>query len=428
MSEAADGWLEELRSAVGAEASDDEVDVEGLGLVSSVTPADAEAFARGLALLSSGGRAAVIRGSGTQRGLGNPLRRADVALSTEKLSGIDTFDPQDGVLHAGAGTKLSEIRSRVNAEGWELSLDPAGEGEGGTLGGALSTAAIGPRRLGFGAPRDAVLGLDVMLATGERTRCGGRVVKNVTGYDLAKLYTGSFGTLGVIEGAWLRLRPLPEDVAQCSCDVASLEKGIEFGIALSRRYSARAALLLSPGLARQLEEKAEDDVSAWRIVAEFAGDEAATGRDVAWFEEQTRGTSSGAGVNRKVDAIARVGAMQGRGLGPKAMRARVALMPSQLVRFCEALRRGGAELIVHPGQGLAYAIFDGRELNPAIELLQSTTLASEGSLLFESLAEFAKSGHDVFAASRSELSIMHELKQRFDPAGVLNPGRFAGGI
>lgn len=428
MSDAGAHWFDELRDAVGARAGDDEVDVEGLGLVASLIPKDAEAFARALALLCERGRSAVIRGSGTQSRLGNPLRRADVALSTQGLAGIDTFDPQDGVLHAGAGTQLSEIRNRVNADGWELALDPAGEAQGTTLGGVLATAAIGPRRLGFGAPRDSVLGLEVLLASGERTRCGGRVVKNVTGYDLAKLYTGSFGTLGVIAGAWLRLRPLPEEVAQRSCDVASLEKGIEFGIALSRRYSARAALLLSPGVARQVAQKGGEESSAWRIVAEFAGDKAALERDVDWFEGQTRGTSSAASSDPSLDAIARVAALQGQAMGPKAMRARIAMLPSRLVRVCELLRRGGAELIVHPGPGLAYAIFEQHELNPAIGLVESAAREADGVLLVESLAEFAKAGHDVFAASESELSLMRKLKQRFDPAGVLNPGRFAGGI
>ena len=421
-------WEDELRDAFGAGPSDDEVDVEGLGLTPSLVPHDGEAFGRGLALLSQHGRTAVIRGSGAQGGLGNPLRQADVVLGTECLAGIDEFDPQDGVLHAGGGTKLSEIRNRVNAEGWELPLDPSSEAQGTTLGGALATAAIGPRRLGFGAPRDCVLGLDVLLASGEHTRCGGRVVKNVTGYDLAKLYTGSFGTLGVIEGAWLRLRPLPQEVAQCSCDVVGPEKGVELGIAISRRYTTRSVMLLSPGIVRQLSLQADEEVSSWRLLAEFAGDDAATRRDVEYFEQEMRGTSSGAVAESRVDGVTQVGALQGRALAPKGMRARIAVLPSRLVRTCESLRRGGAELIVHPGLGLVYALFQDRELNPAIEGVEAAAREAGGTLLYESLAEFAKASRDVFGASDSSLALMRSLKQRFDPAGVLNPGRFAGGI
>ena len=88
----------------------------------------------------------------------------------------------------------------------------------------------------------------------------------------------AIGTLGVIEGAWLRLRPLPQEVAQCSCDVVGPEKGVELGIAISRRYTTRSAMLLSPDIVRQLSMQADEEVSSWRLLVEFAGDEAATRR------------------------------------------------------------------------------------------------------------------------------------------------------
>ena len=107
---------------------------------------------------------------------------------------------------------LRDVREALAASGWELSLDPPGRDS--TVGGCLAAASVGPRALGLGLPRDQVLGLTVSLASGERVRCGGRVVKNVTGYDLNKLYTGSFGSLGVIESAWLRLRAAPRALGE----------------------------------------------------------------------------------------------------------------------------------------------------------------------------------------------------------------------
>lgn len=422
------GWIDELREAVGEPTDAAELDVEGLGLIARCSPIDGEAFGRGLALLSEKRGTALIHGSGTQMSLGNVVRHVDVALSTKHLSCVDTFDPQDGVLHAGGGTRLADLRKLVNAEGWEIPLDPPFEGQGTTLGGVLSTAAIGPRRLGFGAPRDCVLGLDVVLASGERTRCGGRVVKNVTGYDLAKLYTGAFGTLGLIEGAWLRLRPLPEDVAQRCVDVANAEKGIRLGVGLARRYSARAVMLLSPGLARRVAGEAESEVSSWRLYAEFAGDVPAVEHDVAWFESESRELGGLAALQSGIDSIGRIGKLQSDDLDSRGLRARIAVLPSRLEHLVAALRQAGAELVIHPGLGLVYANFEGRELDASIEAVDRAVQESSGSVFFETMPSLTKSQHDVFRASEPSLTLMRALKRRFDAAGVLNPGRYAGGI
>jgi glycolate oxidase FAD binding subunit len=196
--------------ALGSELTDcalelhDPVPLDGVDIAATLSPRDGESLARAVAAVARAGLAAVPRGDGGHLGLGNPPSRADLFLSTLALSGVLAFEPAEGVCRAGAGTRLSELRRSVEAEGWELPLDGPGSA---TLGGALAAASVGPRSQGYGPARDAVLGLDVVLGSGERTRCGGRVVKNVTGYDLAKLYTGSFGSLGVIESAWLRLRP-----------------------------------------------------------------------------------------------------------------------------------------------------------------------------------------------------------------------------
>lgn len=428
MSGLAGSWLDDLHAAIGDGAADDfaEIDVDGLGLVPSLSPPDADAFGRVLESLSASGRSAWIHGGGTQMGLGNLVRHADVALSTRRLTGIDIFDAQDGVLHAGAGTKLSELRERANAEGWEVPLDPPGEARGATLGGVLSTSAIGPRRLGFGPPRDCVLGLGVVLASGERTRCGGRVVKNVTGYDLAKLYTGAFGTLGVIESAWLRLRPLPEQTVQRRVDVANREKGILAGVAAAQRYTARAVALLSPGLVRKLEGLAESEVSSWQLFAEFAGDAAAVEHDAAGFDKATRG--AGSAPAGSFEWTLRVAQLQGEAVAARAMRARVAVLPSRLSRLCSSLRRSGAELIVYPGLGLVYALFEDCEVEATAESVARAASEAGGSLLFEAMSDYVKARLDVFAVPESPLSLMRLLKQRFDAAGVLNPGRFAGGI
>jgi len=206
------------------------------------------------------GVSALVRGCGGHLGFGNPPRSADVFVCVERLTGVDEFDAADGVCHAAAGTTLAEVRETVAARGWELPLDPPGERT--SVGGTLAAAAVGPRALGFGLPRDGVLGLEVVLANGERTRCGGRVVKNVSGYDLGKLYTGSLGTLGVIEGAWLRLRPRPATTRMLEMGFAQLAEACAAGLAAARRDSARAVALASA---------APPDGEGFGLVLEFAG-------------------------------------------------------------------------------------------------------------------------------------------------------------
>jgi glycolate oxidase FAD binding subunit len=181
--------------------------LDGVALAASLAPADAAEMGRALTEISAAGLVAIPRGGGRHLHLGNPPARADLCLSTHRLAGIEALEPAERVCRAAAGTPLAELRRAAASHAAEIPIDGPGDA---TLGGALAAASTGPRSHVFGRARDAVLGLDVVLGSGEVTRCGGRVVKNVTGYDLAKLYTGSLGSLGVITAAWLRLRPAPE--------------------------------------------------------------------------------------------------------------------------------------------------------------------------------------------------------------------------
>jgi FAD/FMN-containing dehydrogenase len=208
-------------------------EVDGAKLEIAIEPRDDQSLARSVATLAERGIGAIVRGGGTRIGFGNPPRGARVLLSTRRLAGVVEVDADEGVVRALAGTPLGEVRDEVLAAGWLLPFDAPGTHT--TLGGVLATAAIGPRHLGFGRPRDLVLGLDVVLGDGARTRCGGRVVKNVTGYDLMKLQIGAHGAFGVIRAAWLRLRPLPESERTLSAVIGSDAASIARAVAAARR-------------------------------------------------------------------------------------------------------------------------------------------------------------------------------------------------
>ena len=406
------------------------VRVDDCDIHATLRPADGETLGRALSALTAGGFAALIRGGGTRMSLGNPPRRADLFLSTEALRGVDVFDSEDGVVHVLGGTPLAALRAEVSSQGCEVPLDPPGDRS--TLGGTLATAAIGPRRLAFGSPRDCVLGMEIALGSGERTRCGGRVVKNVTGYDLAKLYTGSFGSLGVIEAAWLRLRPLPERVEvriAALSSSASMPAGetLEQAIELSRRESARVVALVSPGLTDRWASVGVPE-SHWLLVSELAGHAAAVDRDLGWMGDRFDSVSAGS------DCITVLNELQGDSVQEGSLRARVAVLPSALPSSAAALRSTGAELLIHPGLGLVYALHrieagpEEGAWTASMTAIAETAGSAGGAAVFEQVPSHAKRGFDVLGDPGPALPLMRRLKERFDPGGVLNPGRCAGGL
>jgi len=410
--------LRALREALGpgCVSEDEGTRVDDEPLAPTLRPADAESLAGALRALGRLSLACVIRGGGSRLELGNPPRGASLLLSTASLTGVDVFDASEGVCHARAGTPLAAIEALVEPGGWQLPLDPPGSRS--TLGGALAAAALGPRAQGFGRPRDCVLGLEVALADGSRTRCGGRVVKNVTGYDLNKLYTGSLGTLGVIEGAWLRLRPRPARVALLEFAPDRLAVACAGALAAARRPSARAASLHAA--------RVRPGQPPFGVVVELAGDEASVDRDAAWCESELGATPAAA------SALERVRDRQGSTPGGGGLRFRIAGLASRSQAALTSLWEAGAELLSHPGLGLIYAGFalpgpeDPAAVDAAFRCTVAAAAACGGALMLESAPAWAKRGRDVFGDLAGALPLARELKRRFDPAGLLNPGRFAG--
>ncbi|MEE2675279.1 MAG: FAD-binding oxidoreductase [Myxococcota bacterium] len=386
--------------------------VEGALLEATFRPRDGDELSRGLAALSEQRLPVLVRGGGTRLQIGSPCPAARALLATEGIVGIDEFDSDDGVVHVRAGTPLAVVAKAVSDAGWELPLDPPGATT--TVGGAIAAAATGPRRQHFGSPRDCVLGLQVVLASGERTRCGGRVVKNVTGYDMAKLYTGSFGSLGVIEGAWLRLRPRPSAVtsAVASLPASDPERSIGIGLAAARRSSARVVAVVSGSPAAGLAGLAPGD-DAWVLVVEYAGEAPAVSRDLAWLCEE-----AGAREVPEASGLAgRLRELQGTG----EVRARLSVLPSQLPELLALLASAAIGTVSYPGLGIVYA-FSDRDAQPLLEAAR----ASDADILLEALPLEARREVDVFGDPGARLPVARALKQRFDPLGILNPGRFQG--
>jgi glycolate oxidase FAD binding subunit len=182
----------------------------------ALKPQDGKQVEEAVRWALAGGKALEIVGRGSKRALGRPSQ-TDVTLDLSALSGVTLYEPEELVLSAKAGTPLAEIEALVDAKGQQLAFEPmdcgallGGAAGSGTIGGALAAGLAGPRRIKSGSARDHFLGVTAVSGRGETFKSGGRVVKNVTGYDLCKLMAGSFGTLGVMTEVTVKVLPKPE--------------------------------------------------------------------------------------------------------------------------------------------------------------------------------------------------------------------------
>ena len=170
------------------------------------TPASTEEAAGLLRAAAGLGLSIAPRGSGSRLGWGLPPRSCDLIVDTRRLDLVIEHAAGDLVVSVQSGVDLAALSDRLEAQGQRLALDPPG---GGTVGGLIATGVAGPLRLRYGAPRDLLIGITVVRADGTAAKAGGKVVKNVAGYDLGKLFAGSYGTLGLITEATFRLHPRP---------------------------------------------------------------------------------------------------------------------------------------------------------------------------------------------------------------------------
>ena len=224
------GLLDALRQATGghAEPAGDGDAVDGVPARFVAAPGSTEEAAAVLRTAAAEGLAVVARGGGTKLGWGTPPRRLDLIVDTRRLDRVVEHAAGDLVVIVQAGVTLAALGERLAGDRQQLAVDELVPGT--TVGGMLGTGVAGPRRLQAGAVRDLVLGVTMVRADGVVAQAGGKVVKNVAGYDLAKLVTGAYGTLGLITEAAFRLHPLPPAAAYVSVrlpDAASAYEAVQ---------------------------------------------------------------------------------------------------------------------------------------------------------------------------------------------------------
>jgi glycolate oxidase FAD binding subunit len=381
----------------------------------AVRPQTAEEVARILDMARAGGLAVVPVGAHTAMTLGRPLARYDVALDTLGLDRIVEYEPADLTVTVEAGLTLAALQARLREHGQYLSVDPP-PGDEVTIGGLLATARSGAWRGHLPAARDLVLGMTVALPDGTLATSGGRVVKNVTGYDLHRMHTGALGALGVIVSASFKVSPLPEATATLAVRCASLAVAERVAFeAWDRRLPLRALSILDARTAAELGLPASPVV-----LVEPAGVPAAverTRREVA-----ERAASAGATLDEPPANI--WGALRrhaGRDGDANHALLRLGVPPTAVLATLEAVAASGIEGWAHLAAGSVLALGKDTDIR-AIEALRVHASNVGGFLQVESAPLALDGVIDPFGAGDIELT--RALKAQFDPTGVLNPGRW----
>jgi glycolate oxidase FAD binding subunit len=350
-------------------------------------------------------------GGSTKRDWGEPIEPPDIAFSTTGLAQIVEHNAGDLTAIVEAGVTFHRAQEKFAEAGQMLALDPPAVGDA-TIGGIVATGDSGPLRHRYGAIRDLVVGATLVLADGTVARSGGKVIKNVAGYDLAKLFCGSFGTLGLIARIAVRLHPLAprtmtvvarsgepdalQDAAlrlahmpleMDSLDIAYADGGGEvlarFGGADPERRLQAACRALDDS---NVELKTiEDDHELW--------------------DRQRRSQRHPTGAVLKVSAL-----------------------PAAAARVIEAARRAGASVVGRAGMGLYWISLHGddSELVAAIDELRES-LSEWRSVVLDAPEEVRRKV-DVWGRDDDAVDVMKRVKRRFDPAAKCNPGLFVGGI
>ena len=386
------------------------------------------------------GRAISPVGQGAFLHLGGVPKRYEQALCTTALNTLVDYQPADMTVKVGAGMSLAQLQAVLGENRQWLPLDPPCP-ERATVGGLIAANLNGPARFSQGTVRDFLIGLRVVRSDGTLIKGGGQVVKNVAGYDLPKLYCGSFGTLGVIVEATFMIRPRPEAQTTLALTFSSAEKAGEAALKLTgsdiqpfflelANFSPVPSHPLSGGPLPPgyllfvgfagIQEEVDEQRSRLRAVL---GDDECVVEELSADEAQTLSQAL-----RDFPVS-----------GQAALRCKVSLQPTQLATFCadlaaEAQRRQiPVRLLARAGNGILYTAFEGEavpdnQLLALVDWIRVQAARNNGFAVVEEIPSALKERANVWGTVGKAFPLMQRLKETLDPNGILNPGRFIGGI
>jgi glycolate oxidase FAD binding subunit len=368
--------------------------IDGLAPSRAERPTSAAEVSAAIGAADRDRAAVVVWGGGTRIGVGDAPSRYDVALDLRGVTGVVEHSPADLVCAVRAGTTLAELDAELARHGqrWPVDVpDPARA----TIGGTIASAATGPSRLRHQHVRDWVIGCEAVLGDGTRARAGGRVVKNVTGYDLTRLYSGSFGTLAALVEVSLKLVAIDERSLVLSLRDADVSRLVALATELRAALPLDALVLATGGAAG----------GGALLAVRCAGAAAAVERLAR--EVRSRGAFAEIDDAAWQDIVA---------LPARATHvARAAVPPGH---EAEAL---GGSAVAHVGAGSTFLF--GERASDELATRRSTCEAAGGALILERTSVAQRRAIGTWGRSGLPAEIARRLKERFDPHGVLAPGR-----
>lgn len=395
-----------------------------------VAPQSAEAAAQVIQLAMKQDMAVVPAGAATWIDAGNLLSRSDLLVTTRRMNRVLKHEPADLVATAEAGLTLSSFQTHLAQAGQWLPIDPPDDGRA-TLGGVAATGLGGPHSFGFGLPRSFVIGMKVVLSDGRAIKAGGSVVKNVAGYDLCKLFTGSYGTLGLITELTFKLRPLPAEsrTVMASGSLASL---INAGHKVYSKLAPVAIELISSRLAKDLEIVNElESALMMRFVGSARSVVAQTAQALKLFRDDGVRCAT---LDEDSQPWSKLSAVPLQSHDDLSWR--VALRPTDLISFLGEVAALEEDETSHLGLRWHAGLGDGRlraiarapvyhrEAVRALERLRHKAESLGGSLVVESAPIEIRNEFDAWGDFGSVAELMKRVKAQLDPENRLSAGRF----
>jgi glycolate oxidase FAD binding subunit len=411
---------------------EDTCSLDDAGPFAVVRPATAAEVGDLVRAAAADGHALFPLGGRTMLGLGLPPSRPGVGADLRGLDHVVDYPARDMTITVGAGIALARLQALLRGEGQRLPVDVP-RPERATLGGALATNTSGPRRYGFGTLRDYVIGMSTVNDEGHEVKAGGRVVKNVAGYDLPKLHVGALGTLGIISQVTLKLRPLPEETALVTFRCG----GDHLADVLDRLHRSRTRPVcldvLNAAAARELPapDHGGGAGGGWLVVAGFEESYDAMrwqmGRVIRELPAE-RVCGLDAVANAAAEPLWRA-LTEFRLRDDAVLTFKANLLPHAVANFCR-LADGLAPTLIHAhaGSGIVVGHVAGEltEQRAAglLQKLREAALSAQGNVVVLHCPAAWKAALPVWGAPRGDLALMRAVKEKLDPRHLFNPGRF----